>query len=204
MQLSVYFSDLFTSHSIAVLVTLALALVWGVSEYFGRQSTWKQGAPKHPSSRIDHGTYPFIAIGIIISLLGDILGFMSGVGGYLPVYATIAGAAVLITGVVVRGWALRTLGKFFTMPITIAKDHQIIQNGPYRWLRHPSYTGGFLIIIGVALSIGSLVGVLVTIAAGFTVYVYRIRMEETALRSHFGGAYDRYSKSTYRLFPWIY
>jgi protein-S-isoprenylcysteine O-methyltransferase Ste14 len=153
---------------------------------------------------MDRGTYPFIAIGIVVGLVADLLGFLSGIGSYLPEYAVAIGAVIAVVGLGIRGWALRTLGKFFTMPITIAADHRLVQNGPYRWIRHPAYTGGFLTMVGLAVALGSWLGVVVTLLAGVSVYVYRIRIEEAALRTRFGTEYDEYARRTYRLLPGLY
>jgi len=196
--------DLAAAHPEAVVVTCILALAWCIAEYLARRSTWLQGAPKRPSSSMDRGTYPFIAIGIVVGLLADLFGFLSGIGGYLPTLAVAVGAAVALAGLTIRGWALRTLGRFFTMPITIAEDHRIVQGGPYRWIRHPAYTGGFLTMTGLAIALGSWLGVFVTLAAGIIVYVYRIQIEEAALRSRFGSEYEEYARRTYRLLPGLY
>ena len=199
-----FLGNLLAAHSIPVVATFLLAIAWCVSEYFARLSTWRQGAPKRPSSRIDKGTYPIIAIGITIGLIADLFGFITGIGGYLPMYTVTLGIVIVAIGLAVREWALRTLGRFFTMPITISYDHRIVKNGPYRWIRHPAYTGGFLTIIGLAIALGSVFGIVITVAAGVIVYVYRIKIEETALRSRFGAEYEKYSRLTYRLFPWLY
>ncbi len=199
-----FLGDLAWAHADAVVVTFALAIAWCVSEYLARRSTWRQGAPKRPSAAMDKGTYPFIAIGIVVGLVADLLGFLSGFGGYLPTGAVAVGAGVAVIGLIVRGWALRTLGRFFTMPITIARDHRIVQGGPYRWVRHPAYTGGFLTMTGLAIALGSWAGVGITLMAGIVVYVYRIRIEESALRSRFGTEYDEYARRTYRLLPGLY
>ncbi len=197
-------SNLVAAHQLGVIVTFLLIIAWCVSEYFAREATWKKGAPKHPSSKRDRSTYPLIAIGITISLVADLFGFVSGIGGYLLIYTVPLGVVVVAIGLIIRQWALRTLGKFFTMPITISKNHRIVQEGPYKWIRHPAYTGGFLTILGIALALGSALGILVTVVVGLSIYVYRINIEETALRSRFGKEYDKYAKQTYRLFSGIY
>jgi protein-S-isoprenylcysteine O-methyltransferase Ste14 len=199
-----FLGDLAAAHPAAVVVAFVLAIAWCVSEYLARRSTWRQGAPKRPSTAMDRGTYPFIAIGIVVGLVADLLGFLSGIGSYLPEYAVAIGAVIAVVGLGIRGWALRTLGKFFTMPITIAADHRLVQNGPYRWIRHPAYTGGFLTMVGLAVALGSWLGVVVTLLAGVSVYVYRIRIEEAALRTRFGTEYDEYARRTYRLLPGLY
>jgi len=192
------------AHELPEAAATAIAVAWCVGEYTARASTWRQGAPKRPSGSLDRATYPIIGAGILVGLLSDLFAFLSGVGGYLPAWTAIAGAAIAAIGLGVRGWALRTLGRFFTMPITIAPDHRIVRGGPYRWIRHPSYTGGFLTALGLALALGTIAGLVVTFVALTAVYVYRIQREEAALVARFGEEYRRYASETYRMLPILY
>lgn len=177
---------------------------WIVAEYLGRRATWRLGAPKQPSNSIDRGTYPAIALSLAASMAFTALAFLLGLGGYLPIWSILPGLLLAALGLGVRGWALRTLGRFFTMPITIAPDHQIVRGGPYRWIRHPAYTGGFLTALAMPLVLGSWVGVVFTLGACLLAYVYRIRIEEAALVGRFGEAYREYAKGTFRLLPGLY
>ena len=59
---------------------------------------------------------------------------------------------LFVAGLILRWWAIITLGRFFTVDVTIEKDHELIQRGPFRVVRHPSYTGVLLAFVGVALS----------------------------------------------------
>lgn len=183
---------------------LAIVVAWLVAEYTARRSTWAQGAPRRPSSALDHGTYPVIAIGLTSSLAFDLLAFVAGWTVPASVILVVIGGSVSAIGLAIRGWALRTLGRFFTMPITIAEDHRIIRDGPYRRLRHPSYTGGFLTALGLPIAMGSLAAVVFTLVACGAAYVYRIHLEEAALVRRFGDSYREYAAGTHRLFPGIY
>ena len=196
--------NLIGTHQVPILAALALSVGWCAAEYYARSSTWKQGAPKKPTSAMDRGTYPVIAIAVTGGLLVDLFGFLSGIGGYLPVWTVAIGVLVCVLGLSIRVWALVTLGRFFTMPITIAPDHQIVRGGPYRWLRHPAYTGGFLTAVGVPIALGTSLGVVVALLACAAAYVYRIRIEEAALLERFGDAYREYSSTTSRLLPGVY
>src|SRR5205085_6139499 len=62
------------------------------------------------------------------------------------------GLAIFMAGVVLRAWAIVTLGRFFTVHVAIASDHQLVRRGPYRLLRHPSYTGIWLIMMGLGMT----------------------------------------------------
>lgn len=193
-----------TTHPWASGLAVALGVAWIVMEYIGRSSTWRQGAPRRPSSAMDRGTYPFIAIGLAVGMVTSTAAFLSGVGGYLPGWSLLVGVPLMAIGLGTRLWALTTLGRFFTMPITLADDHRIVRDGPYRWLRHPSYTGGLLTGVGMPLVLGTTLGLAVTIVALAAVYVYRIRIEEAALVRRFGDAYQEYRRATWRLIPGLY
>lgn len=192
------------AHALAAGLAVVLGVAWIVMERIGRNSTWKQGAPRRPSSAMDRGTYPFIALGLAVGMVTTTAAFLTGVGGYLPPWTLGLGVVLMVVGLGTRLWALTTLGRFFTMPITLAADHRIVRDGPYRWLRHPSYTGGFLTGVGMPLVLGTPVGLVVTLLALGAVYVYRIRIEEAALVSRFGDAYREYRRVTWRLIPGVY
>ncbi|MCI4360186.1 MAG: isoprenylcysteine carboxylmethyltransferase family protein [Thermoplasmata archaeon] len=130
--------------------------------------------------------------------------FFTGFGGYLPSWSVAIGAPLMVAGLAVRVWALTTLGKFFTMPITLRSDHELVRNGPYRWIRHPAYTGGFLTAIGLPIVLGTPAGVVVTVVACMLAYVWRIRIEERVLLSRFGDTYREYSRTTWRLLPGLF
>lgn len=196
--------ELVQSHALAVLLAAIGSAAWLVAEYFARRSTWRQGAPRHPPGTLDRWTYPVIAVSIALGMVSSLVAFLSGFGGYLPTWVSPVGLVLLAGGLALRGWALRTLGRFFTMPITLRPDHEIVRAGPYGRLRHPAYTGGYLTAVGLALTLGASVGVLVTVVACLAAYVYRIHIEEATLVSRFGDAYRRYADETWRLIPPVY
>src|SRR5437763_11578167 len=65
------------------------------------------------------------------------------------------GVVLFIAGLLLRWWAIITLGRFFTVDVTIEKDHELVERGPFRMVRHPSYTGVLLAFVGLALSLGN-------------------------------------------------
>ena len=115
-----------------------------------------------------------------------------------------AGAALFVVGLVLRWWAIITLGRFFTVDVTIQKDHELVEHGPFRLVRHPSYTGVLLAFVGFALSLrnwGALAVILVPI---FIAFVRRMNVEEEALSQALGSRYAEYMARTKRLVPGIY
>jgi len=115
----------------------------------------------------------------------------------------IGGAALALAGVVLRVGAIRTLGKFFTFQVGIRPDHRIVREGPYRWVRHPAYAGSVMTLLGVSLSNGFSLGIIISAVMILLVYGLRIPNEEAALVRHFGEPYRLYMEQTKRLIPFV-
>ena len=114
------------------------------------------------------------------------------------------GCAVGLAGAALRFWAIRTLGAHFTRNLQIADDHRVVDGGPYRLVRHPSYTGSIVMFLGIGIGLGNALG-LVALAVLPTVgYVERIPREEALLRRELGAPYDAYAGRTKRLVPGIW
>jgi protein-S-isoprenylcysteine O-methyltransferase len=116
----------------------------------------------------------------------------------------VVGVAIFALGLVFRFYAIRHLGRFFTVNVAIASDHQLIETGPYRLVRHPSYTGALLAMLGFALTIGNWLSAVVILLPIFLAFVYRMNVEERALRAGLGETYNSYCRRTKRLLPFIY
>lgn len=116
---------------------------------------------------------------------------------------TWAGIVILLIGMVLRWGSIWFLGRYFTGRVQIQDDHELISRGIYRWLRHPSYTGGIMIFIGIALSINNWLALIVNLLIIAGAYLYRIKIEERALINYFGDAYKEYMKRTWRIFPYL-
>ena len=117
----------------------------------------------------------------------------------LPCY--LVGLTCFLVGLLIRWTAIIQLGRFFTVNVAIADDHRLITTGLYRYVRHPSYTGSLLIFFGLGLCLlnyCALAAVFLPICAAF---LWRIRVEEQALRAAFGVRYDDYARGTGSLLP---
>jgi protein-S-isoprenylcysteine O-methyltransferase Ste14 len=88
--------------------------------------------------------------------------------------------------------------------VQVTDDHQLITNGIYRTLRHPSYTGLILGFLGLSLFLQTGVTAAFFILIGCPAYLYRIKVEERALIETFKEQYEAYRKNSYALFPMIY
>jgi protein-S-isoprenylcysteine O-methyltransferase len=116
----------------------------------------------------------------------------------------LAGDIMVITGLIFRWHAILYLGRWFTVNVAIAADQPLIDGGPYRFLRHPSYTGALMALIGLGLAIGNTVSLAVIVVLTVPVFLHRIRLEERVLAEAFGARWQAYRARTWRLVPGLY
>ena len=177
-----------------------LSLIWIVSELF---LTRRSGA--NATSR-DRGSLPLLIIvqwGSIF--LGIFVAFHFSVGFFPDLdVVRMCGIGVFIAGYALRVYSILYLGKFFTINVAIAADHRVIDTGPYRFIRHPSYTGLFLLYLGIGLTIGNWLTIAIIFVPIFIAFLWRINLEEAALREALGEPYSEYMQRTRRLIPFIY
>jgi protein-S-isoprenylcysteine O-methyltransferase len=114
------------------------------------------------------------------------------------------GVVLFAAGLILRWWAIITLGRFFTVDVTIEKDHELVERGPFKFVRHPSYTGVLLAFVGFALTLRNWGAILVILVPIFVAFGRRMRVEESALTEALGDQYRDYIRRTKRLVPGIY
>ena len=114
------------------------------------------------------------------------------------------GIAALLAGTALRRHCWRVLGNYFTGDVRTASDQPVIQEGAYRWVRHPSYTGGMLMYLGIGLSLTNWLSVLLVTGMGLAAYLYRVRVEERALLRQMGVTYEDYMRRTKRFVPFVF
>jgi len=114
------------------------------------------------------------------------------------------GLATMIAGSVLRRHCWRMLGKSFTGDVIVKHDQVVVDEGMYRFVRHPSYTGGALIFVGIGLALANWLSVLVVFVSTGAVYAYRVRVEERALVATIGEPYRVYMARTKRFVPFLF
>ncbi|MDX2194263.1 MAG: isoprenylcysteine carboxylmethyltransferase family protein [Gemmatimonadales bacterium] len=126
--------------------------------------------------------------------------------GYFPLgpAAHAALLALFLGGLAFRWWAVRTLGRFFTVKVGILEGHELVGDGPYRWLRHPAYTGVLAQFLALALSFQQVLSALLIVAAVAGVFAYRIVVEERALAEAFGAQWAAHAATRARLVPGLW
>ena len=113
------------------------------------------------------------------------------------------GLLLTIIGFSLMNWSAYVLGKQFSVNVTIQKDHKLITNGPYKYIRHPRYLGIFIFLTGIPLTFLSIMPIIIDILLLF-VLIWRIKDEEELMSQEFKDEWSKYSKITYSLFPFIY
>ena len=111
---------------------------------------------------------------------------------------------ILALGFALRFTAIRMLGRAFSVNVAIRKEQHLKQNGLYAWMRHPSYTGLVLMFFAVGLAQRNWISLLILVIVPNAALVYRIHIEEAALRAAFGNEYVEYSQRVKRLLPGIF
>ena len=99
---------------------------------------------------------------------------------------------------------MRTLAQFFTVDIAIHPGQTLVRRGPYRLLRHPSYTGALLTVLGFGIGVGAWAPALVAFVPIAVAFLHRIRVEERMLADAFPDAYPAYARETKRLVPFLW
>lgn len=112
------------------------------------------------------------------------------------------GAVLTLAGLLFTVWARVHLGRNWSGMITVKQDHALITSGPYRFVRHPIYSGLLLALIGFALARGEWRGV-VAVGLAFWAFWRKLRIEERWMREQFGVAYDEYSRRVPALIPLV-
>ena len=185
---------------------IAACIVWNVPEMIGMVRQMAKVSRKAAAVQ-DRGS-----LGILIGLqwLGLALTFLFA--WLFPAAAILwqrtalflLGIMCILLGVALRWYAIWTLGRYFTRDVAVSADQQVVQQGPYRAIRHPAYSGTLLTMLGVGLAVtnwASLVSLLICVFLG---HLYRVRVEEKALSQTIGQPYIDYMRHTKRFIPLVF
>jgi protein-S-isoprenylcysteine O-methyltransferase Ste14 len=113
------------------------------------------------------------------------------------------GIALVYAGLALRLYAITVLGRYFTTSVAVAANQQVVEDGPYRLIRHPSYTGLLIISLGFGLSSANWLSLLALIGCVLIGISYRIYVEEHVLKAQLGQRYQEYMRRTKRLIPFV-
>ncbi|MCE5360562.1 isoprenylcysteine carboxylmethyltransferase family protein [Candidatus Igneacidithiobacillus taiwanensis] len=167
---------------------------------------FKSVDPNAIRSRARMDRYGFLLVGLSVDLaifLGKLLSatIASRITPDMP--WTTLGVGLLVLGYVIRFWAITTAGKAFSFDLRVEENQKLVDDGPYRYVRHPSYTGSLVAFLGIGFLSESLFASVILMMTLFFFYRVRIKREESILTANLSG-YSEYCKRTrYRLIPGI-
>ena len=115
--------------------------------------------------------------------------------------AAAVGLGVLLTGLLLRSWAYLTLGRYFTWHVAVQDDQSVIRSGPFRFVRHPSYTGALLTYVFTGVFLHAWFAAVIAPVALYVAFRRRIRLEEELLCRTFGEEYEDYRREVGALVP---
>ncbi len=129
-----------------------------------------------------------------------------GSAGLLPypggtAWPAVLGLVLVAAGIGLRIWSIAVLGKLFQYRIEVQAGHRVIDDGPYRYVRHPSYTAMLLVLVGIALASGDVLSLVAVAIIGGAGLVVRIHAEERQLVEALGPDYERFAAQRKRLIP---
>jgi protein-S-isoprenylcysteine O-methyltransferase Ste14 len=115
-----------------------------------------------------------------------------------------ASVLVLVAALAIRWTALFTLGKSFSANVAIRESQKLMRSGLYRMVRHPSYLGLLMVFVAIGIHSRNWISFVAAIVPTTAALIYRIHVEEIALRDAFGNEYVEYGRTTKRLVPGVY
>jgi protein-S-isoprenylcysteine O-methyltransferase Ste14 len=189
-------------HGAAEVAFIVLLVTWAVFEAAmqGLQALRATGpGARDPSQFVLFPT--LLAAVVAVQVLGR-RGQLLWPGGL--VWPVVAGLVLAAAGIGLRAWSIVTLGRFFQYRIRIQPGHQVVTSGPYRYVRHPSYTGMAMVLAGIALASGDVWSLLVVAVLGGAGLAVRIRVEERQLTQALGAEYERFAAGRKRLVPGVW
>lgn len=163
--------------------------------------------PEAGAVRRDRGSYVVIMVsvggGIFLAFLFA-FGFpATTIAWHQPVLYWI-GIALMLAGMAFRWYAIRALGRFFTRSVATRVDQYVVETGPYRLIRHPSYSGAMVAMLGLGLAMTNWASIVLIVVGMLVGYGYRVRVEERALCEGIGPAYSEYMRRTRRFIPHVW
>ncbi len=129
---------------------------------------------------------------------------------YLPAFLPrvgwmeIIGLALIIIGVALRLWTRISIKGHYSGHVQVTAEQQLVQSGPYRYIRHPGYAGYLFMALGICLGYSSLIGLAAIPIFMLPGFVYRMNLEERLLAESFGDEYRAYVHRTKCIFPGIW
>lgn len=154
----------------------------------------------------DHGSFQMIILAVLLGL-----GLARLLWSVIPQahldllhQLSIPAIALFFVGLSLRWYAIIRLGRLFTTSVAIVGDHQLIETGAFRFIRHPSYSGLLLMWFAIGIRTENILSLVALMLPTTAALLFRIGIEEDTLSAEFGNRYSDYARRTKRLIPFLY
>jgi protein-S-isoprenylcysteine O-methyltransferase Ste14 len=185
-----------------LVVIIAFSILYGFFEFFMSR------IQRRKESIVKSGDRLSVWIIIISISIGYWLSFLIGATKTGRIYHWniffAAGFILIIAGLIIRVTSIMTLKRQFTYTVTKIENHELIEKGLYRTIRHPGYLGQLIIFTGIAMTLSNWLSILFMIVPVLLGYIYRMHVEEKFMIEQMGQKYIDYQKRTKKLIPLIY
>jgi protein-S-isoprenylcysteine O-methyltransferase Ste14 len=190
----------------AIFATIAAGLVLEVLATLARRGGLREALGVPSGSVLDRGTKHVLVVLLVGGVVAStFIARVPSLRARANTWLTYGiGLGVLAAGIALRLWAVWSLGRYFRREVTIEPGQTVHRTGPYRFVRHPAYSGDILIAAGFGLAWGSWVGAAVALVLALAGHLPRIRVEEAELQRAFGESYASYARGRARLVPGVW
>jgi protein-S-isoprenylcysteine O-methyltransferase Ste14 len=151
------------------------------------------------STARDRGTRSTLVIGWVVAFVSA-----TWVAGHPKGWHLITGLLLMWAGLSIRIWSVLALGASFRTTVEVDADQRLVDTGPYRLVRHPSYTGILLLAIGYGLVLSSWLSLAILLVVPLATTLRRIQVEEATMAEVLGDPYQAYQQRTKRLLPGLW
>src|SRR5437867_9981811 len=181
---------------------LLLGAIYGLSELY---LALTRRAPTRATSH-DRRSLILLCAVIIVSLWFGVQMVWLAPGATLPHPSGfyLLGFCLFLGGLILRWYSIGYLGRYFTVDVSISNEHRLVDSGPFRFIRHPTYTGALLAFLGLGFCFGNWLSILFLTLPIIAAFLWRIRIEERVLLEALGQNYRAYVERTKRLIPFVY
>jgi len=177
-----------------------------IDYYVRKEEFWESGydGSYQLEERSDHSFW-LIAFGILAVFYLSPLEYLY-FASFQPrnVWIEAIGVELVLLGGILFFWVRQTLGKQYSGHVSVKKEQELVQSGPYHIIRHPAYLGYLLMALGLALGYSSFAGLVAILLILIPAAIFRILVEDRLLAENFGAQFDEYARKMKRLIPGIW
>ena len=190
-------------HPVARLVFDVVLVLWVLEEVSIRVATTRNRA----KATTEWASLVVVIVGFGVGVGGGFLLATHLIWAAIPVGRLalfIAGIALMLLGIALRAWSVIVLGRNFTVYVQVREQQPVVDTGPYRVLRHPSYTALLLVCLGIGIALANWLALIVIVMLPTAAILLRIRVEERTLLAVIGEPYRQFMAARKRLIPWVW